>query len=225
VTAGLTATGVLIPSGGVRLVGDLVAVPGAAGTVVFAHGSGSSRLSPRNRHVAGRLREGGLSTVLVDLLDAAEAAEDVVTRRLRFDVPLLVDRLTDVVDWSRRHAGAGGLGLFGASTGAAAALAMAALHPERVDAVVCRGGRPDLAAELLGEVRAPTLLVVGGDDAAVLDLNREALGRLGGPCDLHVVPGATHLFPEPGALDTVAAVARDWFLAHLGARAIPTKEA
>jgi putative phosphoribosyl transferase len=225
VTTGLTATGVLIPSGGARLVGDLVAVPGAAGTVVFAHGSGSSRLSPRNRHVAERLREGGLSTVLVDLLDAAEAAEDVVTRRLRFDVPLLVDRLTDVVDWSRRHAGAGGLGLFGASTGAAAALAMAALHPARVDAVVCRGGRPDLVSELLAEVRAPTLLVVGGDDPAVLDINRRALGQLGGPCDLHVVPGATHLFPEPGALDTVAAVARDWFLAHLGARAIPIKEA
>jgi len=225
VTAGLTATGVLIPSGGVRLVGDLVTVPGAAGTVVFAHGSGSGRLSPRNRHVARLLREGGLSTVLVDLLDAAEAAEDVVTRRLRFDVALLVDRLADVVDWSRRHAGGGGLGLFGASTGAAAALALAALHPERVDSVVCRGGRPDLVPELLAEVRAPTLLVVGGADTAVLEINQRALGQLGGPRHLHVVPGATHLFPEPGALDTVAAVARDWFLAHPGARAAPTEEA
>lgn len=177
-TTGLTATGVLIPSGGVRLVGDLVAVPGADGTVVFVHGSGSGRLSPRDRHVAARLREGGPSTVLVDLLDAAEAA-----------------------------------------------LATAAPHPERVDAVVCPGGRPDPASELLAEVRASTPLAVGDTGTDVLEIDRRALAQLGGPCRLHVAPGATHLIPGPGALDTVAAVARDWFLAHPGARAIPTKEA
>jgi len=195
------------------LAGDLVAPPGLRGMVVFAHGSGSSRASPRNRQVAGVLNAQGLGTLLLDLLTPDEAAD----RRLVFDIALLTRRLGLAIDWCGDRPALHGvpLGLFGASTGAAAALRAAAARPQEVASVVSRGGRPDLAAEALGAVRAPTLLIVGGDDAEVLALNRAALRAL--PCEkrLEVVPGATHLFEEPGALDTVAWLAADWFVDHL----------
>ncbi len=217
---------VRIPADGVRLTGDLATPKAALGTVVFAHGSGSSRLSPRNRHVAEVLQSAGLATLLVDLLTPDEEAEDAITRRLRFDIPLLVGRLVDVVEWTRsRSPDALPIGLFGASTGAAAALAVAALRPETVDVVVSRGGRPDLVADLLSEVRAPTLLIVGGDDAPVIHLNELARDRLRCHREIRIVPGATHLFEEPGAIDAVAVLAQNWFLGHLGPRATPPKEA
>ncbi len=190
-------------------------VPGdARGVVLFAHGSGSSRFSPRNRYVAGVLEEAGLATLLVDLLTGAEERVDVRTREHRFDIGLLSGRVESAVDW------AAGLelpvGLFGASTGAAAALVAAARRPEAVRAVVSRGGRPDLAGPALGDVRAPTLLVVGGGDEAVLDLNRRAEEAMtGAETRLEVVRGATHLFEERGALERVSGLARDWFRRHL----------
>jgi putative phosphoribosyl transferase len=195
-----------------------LALPGsAAGLVAFAHGSGSSRHSPRNRFVAGVLAGGGLGTLLVDLLTPEEERRDVRTRELRFDIGLLAGRLAAIVDWlaARPPTAALPVGLFGASTGGGAALVAAARRPAGVSAVVSRGGRPDLAGAALAEVRAPTLLIVGGEDTVVVDLNRRALERL--PCEkrLDLVPGATHLFEEPGALDQVAALARDWFAAHL----------
>ena len=225
-TAAGLVTQVLIPAGGASLVGDLAIAPDGMGTVVFAHGSGSSRLSPRNRHVAQILRDAGLATLLVDLLTPDEGAEDAITRSMRFDIPLLVHRLLDVVEWARlRSPHPRPVGLFGASTGAAAALAVAALRPDLVDAVVSRGGRPDLVPELLGRVRAPTLLIVGGDDLPVIRFNEMARDGMRCECTLQIVPGATHLFEEPGALDTVAGLARDWFTRHLGARPIDPKEA
>ncbi|WP_213450299.1 dienelactone hydrolase family protein [Rhizomonospora bruguierae] len=212
-------TELLIPAGRVRLAGDVTAPAGAAGTVLFAHGSGSSRLSPRNQFVAAALRQRNLATVLVDLLTDEEERVDVVTAELRFDVELLAARLIDILDWlGTGAAGAGGggpVGLFGASTGAAAALLAAAGRPDAVRAVVSRGGRPDLAGGALPAVTAPTLLLVGGLDTQVLELNERAAAVLGGPVEVRVVPGAGHLFEESGALEAVAADAGSWFIEHL----------
>jgi putative phosphoribosyl transferase len=207
-----------IPADGVRLMGDLTVPPEAAGIVVFAHGSGSGRFSPRNRAVAGMLADAGLATLLMDLLTAEEEAEDLRTGHLRFNVGLLGRRVIAAIDWLATDAATGQLpvGCFGASTGAAAALIAAAERPRRVRAVVSRGGRPDLAGDALRRVTAPTLLIVGGEDVEVLRLNQRALEDLAGETRLEIVPGATHLFEEPGALAHVAALARDWFLRHLG---------
>jgi dienelactone hydrolase len=201
----------------VRLAGDLSVPAGARGLVVFAHGSGSGRFSPRNRAVADVLVEAGLATLLMDLLTGEEEAEDLKTARLRFDVRLLGERVIGTIEWlaSDTEVGTLPIGCFGASTGAAGALIAAAERPERVRAVVSRGGRPDLAADALPRVLAPTLLIVGGRDSEVLRLNRLAQQRLGGESELVIVPGAGHLFEEPGALEKVAALARDWFLRHL----------
>ncbi len=189
-------------------------VPGlATGLIIFAHGSGSSRLSPRNAFVAEALQLRGMATLLFDLLTEEEALD----RRNVFDVPLLASRLEEAVEWARADAEVGTLkaGLFGASTGSAAALVAAAEIPEHVAVIVSRGGRPDLAGALLHKVSAPTLLIVGGDDTVVLELNRDALAKLNCEKSLLVVPGATHLFEEPGALDQVARAASDWFALHL----------
>jgi putative phosphoribosyl transferase len=209
-----------IPADGVWLMGDLAVPPDASGVVVFAHGSGSGRFSPRNRAVAGLLADAGLATVLMDLLTAEEEAEDLRTGHLRFNVGLLGRRVIGAIDWLAADAATGQLpvGCFGASTGAAAALIAAAERPQRVGAVVSRGGRPDLAGDALRRVTAPTLLIVGGKDVEVLRLNERALEELAGEARLEIVPGATHLFEEPGALAHVAALARDWFLRHLGGR-------
>ncbi|MET8574210.1 dienelactone hydrolase family protein [Streptomyces sp. NPDC005012] len=206
-----------IPSQGVALHGDLAVPPGARGVVLFAHGSGSSRHSPRNRAVAAGLRDAGFGTLLMDLLTPVEEREDDATARLRFDVGLLAGRLADAVDRlaDRPDTADLPLGLFGASTGAAAALVAAAGRPARVAAVVSRGGRPDLAGDALPRVAAPVLLIVGGADELVLGLNQEAARLLPGVPSVHVVPGATHLFPEPGALEEVTAAAGDWFRQHL----------
>lgn len=187
------------------------------GTVLFAHGSGSSRLSPRNRAVAATLVRAGLSTVLLDLLSEDEELVDRQTREFRFDIPLLADRLAGATDWLRRQPvlGSVGLGYFGASTGSAAALIAAARRPNDVAAVVSRGGRADLAGGALAQVRAPTLLVVGGADQEVLALNRQAARRMSAPVEIKVVPGATHLFEERGALQAVSELARNWFLRYL----------
>lgn len=214
---------VRLPAAGVALEASLVVPAGARGAVLFAHGSGSSRHSPRNRRVAAALQEAGMAALLADLLTPAEEQVDVRTRHLRFDIGLLADRLVALADWlaGDERTAALPLGLFGASTGAGAALVAAARRPAAVAAVVSRGGRPDLAGPALAEVRAPTLLIVGSLDAEVLELNRQALDRLaqveevGGDRRLEVVPGATHLFEEPGALDQVASLARSWFERHL----------
>jgi putative phosphoribosyl transferase len=208
---------VRITVGEVTLDGDLAPPGQGRGMVLFAHGSGSSRHSPRNRQVAGHLQRAGLGTLLMDLLTAEEERLDLRTGELRFDIGLLAERLVGAVDWLAGRPGAGRrLGLFGASTGAAAALVGAARRPDRVAAVVSRGGRPDLAGPALEQVLAPTLLIVGGADTTVLALNRQAAGRLAAPHRLEVVAGASHLFPEPGALDEVARLAAAWFAAHLG---------
>jgi putative phosphoribosyl transferase len=213
----LRETEVSVPVAGATLQGDLVVPEGAAGIVVFAHGSGSSRHSPRNRQVAAGLNQVGLATLLVDLLTPAEEQIDLVTAEHRFDIDLLVGRLVGVIDWLRRDSAASPpLGLFGASTGAAAALVAAAERPEAVAAVVSRGGRPDLAGPALAHVRAPTLLIVGGADPTVLDLNKQAFELLQAEKQLVVIPGATHLFEEPGALEEVARLAAEWFTRHLG---------
>ncbi len=196
----------------------LLTVPAkATGVVAFAHGSGSSRLSPRNHAVAEFLNEAGLGTLLFDLLTAEEARIDEVTRHLRFDIGFLCGRLAGAVDWlaSTRATANLPLGLFGASTGAAAALCAAAARPKKVEAVVSRGGRPDLAGDALPAVRAPTLLIVGGDDQPVIGMNRSAAASLGCEWRLDIVPGATHLFEEPGTMEQVALLARQWFLRHL----------
>jgi putative phosphoribosyl transferase len=207
--------------GDVSLAGILTLPPRPAGLVVFAHGSGSGRRSPRNQAVADVLVAGDLGTLLMDLLTEDEEAEDAVTRRLRFDIALLARRVAAAVDWAAdlpsRVAGPS-VGCFGASTGAAAALIAAAQRPERVAAVVSRGGRPDLAGDALPRVAAPTLLIVGERDAEVLRLNREAQAELAADSHLEIVPGATHLFEEAGALERVAALARDWFRRHLSQR-------
>jgi putative phosphoribosyl transferase len=200
------------------LTGDLSVPDDARGTVLFAHGSGSSRKSPRNVQVAEALQGRGLATLLIDLLTPDEAYADEVDGRHRFDIPLLAERLELAIHQLEKEPSTSALplGCFGASTGAAAALVAAARLPERIGAVVSRGGRPDLAGDSLADVTAPTLLIVGGRDDVVLELNREAQGRLGGPSHLEVVPNATHLFEEPGALEQVADLAADWFARHLG---------
>jgi len=201
---------------GTTLQGDLTLPEDAPGVVIFAHGSGSSRRSPRNRFVAGLLTEAGLGTLLFDLLTSAEESD----RRNVFDIPLLAGRLVGATQWLARHPDAVGrnFGYFGASTGAAAALVAAASADAPVSAVVSRGGRPDLAGASLSKVRAPTLLIVGGRDPEVLELNRAAYDQLNCLKRLEVVPGATHLFEEPGTLRTVALLASEWFLRHLGAK-------
>ncbi|HEV3474073.1 MAG TPA: dienelactone hydrolase family protein [Actinomycetota bacterium] len=205
-----------INAGEVTLHGDLELSPSRLGIVVFAHGTGSSRFSPRNRLVAEALRARGLSTLLTDLLTDAEEDVDVATAHLRFDIPLLAERVVAAVDWtaSEPHTTGSPIGLFGASTGAAAALVAAARRTDAVGAVVSRGGRPDLVQDL-ADVRAPTLLIVGGEDHQVLKLNRSAAASLRAEVRLAVIPGATHLFEEPGALDEVARLAGDWFVQHL----------
>ena len=209
-----------IAFGSTVLKGDLELVANASGLVLFVHGSGSSRFSSRNQAVARDLRSGGLSTLLFDLLSEDEERVDEITRELRFDIGLLRDRVIGVTGWLRRDQNTRdlGIGYFGASTGAAAAL-QAAAHfadrPEVVRAVVSRGGRPDLAVESLPLVIAPTLLIVGGDDHVVLQMNRRALARLTSVKDLRVVTGASHLFEEPGALEAVSRLAREWFLRYL----------
>lgn len=204
-------------AGGQILNGDLGIPDGAQGLVVFAHGSGSSRLSPRNRAVSAALWAWGFATLLLDLLTRDEERIDEITREHRFDISLLAERLVAAGDWASREEQVLNLpiGLFGASTGAAAALVAAAQRPAVIRAVVSRGGRPDLAGAALEHVRAPTLLIVGGDDTHVIDLNREALHRLHCTKRLEIIPHATHLFEEPGALDQVAALARQWFADHM----------
>lgn len=213
---------VKIPAGEARLEGTLTVPPNARGLVLFAHGSGSSRHSPRNQYVARVLQEAGLATLLFDLLTEEEERIDARTAHLRFDVSLLASRLGAATDWAQKdeRTRALDLGYFGASTGAAAALIAAAERPGVVRAIVSRGGRPDLAEESLARVEAPTLLLVGGLDGEVLTLNRETLYFLGCEKLLEIVPDATHLFEEPGALDRVARSAAGWFTSHLGARAL-----
>lgn len=208
---------VAIPVGDAQLPADLMLPAQPVGVVLFAHGSGSSRHSPRNVAVARALNGRGLGTVLVDLLTPAEDEVDARTAELRFDIGLLASRLAGIVDWLavQRPAGDVPIGLFGASTGAAAALVAASSRADRVGAVVSRGGRPDLAAEALAQVRTPTLLLVGGLDEEVITLNERALAELGEVGELRVIPGATHLFEEPGTLEQVADQAGTWFTTHL----------
>jgi putative phosphoribosyl transferase len=203
---------------GLTLEADLAVPPRATGLVVFAHGSGSSRHSPRNRAVARTLNEAGLGTLLLDLLTPGEETADARTGRLRFDVPLLAQRVAMAVDACTRPGASTSdlaVGLFGASTGAAAALVAATMRPEAVRAVVSRGGRPDLAGAALGHVQAATLLIVGGEDHQVLALNQQAHDEMRCERQLVVIPGATHLFEEPGALARVAVLAAEWFRQHL----------
>ncbi len=208
-----TARLVEIPSERRRLSGILHVPPAAGGVVAFAHGSGSGRFSPRNQFVARALQEGGLATLLLDLLEEEEAED----REKVFDIELLAGRLQSAADWlaQDRETGALRLGYFGASTGAGAALVAAARDPAAVGAIVSRGGRPDLAGAHLAAVQAPTLLIVGGDDDVVVELNERALRRLHCPKEMVIVPGATHLFEEPGALEEVARLAREWFVRWL----------
>jgi len=208
---------VAVRTGDVTLEGALVVPADARGVVLFAHGSGSSRHSPRNRYVAEELQAGGLGTLLIDLLTSSEESVDLATKELRFDIVMLADRLVGAIEWlsSEPSTRALPIGLFGASTGAAAALAAAARMPDRVAAVVSRGGRPDLADGDLPSVQAPTLLIVGGNDSVVIDLNKRAKNQMLAPVRLEIVPGATHLFEEPGTLEAVARLARDFFVQHL----------
>lgn len=208
-----------VQAGDVVLEGNLTVPGNASGTVLFAHGSGSSRHSSRNRFVAGHLQDGGLATLLIDLLTADEEGVDIHTRHLRFDIGMLAERLTGAIAWLGEQPDTRDLeiGVFGASTGGGAALVAAANRPESVGAVVSRGGRPDLAAEALPDVRAPTLLIVGGDDLPVIGMNREAMADMtSAPVEMEIVPGASHLFEEAGKLEVVAELARHWFLRHLG---------
>jgi putative phosphoribosyl transferase len=209
---------VRVSAGPVTLEGNLGIPDSTRGIVLFAHGSGSGRHSPRNRYVAGALREAGLATLLVDLLTPEEEEVDLRTRRLRFDIGLLANRLAGATDWLAQEPDTQDLrvGYFGASTGAAAALVAAAKHLEAVSAVVSRGGRPDLAGKELSRVVAPTLLIVGGEDEPVIDMNREAIEQIRAEKKLEVVPGATHLFEEPGTLEEVARLAAGWFARYLG---------
>ena len=213
----ITEQSVEIPPDG--LGGDLVIPERAIGVVLFAHGSGSSRHSPRNRYVAGALRQAGIATLLLDLLTAAEEEVDLSTGHLRFDIPLLAGRLTEATDWLERdrdqRIAALPVGYFGASTGAGAALVAAAERPRIIRAVVSRGGRPDLAGSALRRVDAPTLLIVGGWDETVVSLNQRALAELQCRKQLSIVPGATHLFEERGALEQVSELARNWFTQYL----------
>jgi dienelactone hydrolase len=209
---------VRVQIGGLSLEGHLDLPTGAPGVVVFAHGSGSSRHSPRNRLVARTLHDAGLGTLLFDLLTADEEQQDIHTSEFRFDIDLLAERVIGAIDWLAEQSATAHVlvGCFGASTGAAAALVAAAHRPHRVGAVVSRGGRPDLAANDLPRVRAPTMLIVGSLDLPVIGLNRQALERLGSPVkELHIIPEATHLFEEAGTLEEVARLAGDWFARHL----------
>jgi dienelactone hydrolase len=210
-------TTISIPAGHVTLEGTLGVPPRATGVVLFAHGSGSSRISPRNRFVARAFRDAGLATLLLDLLSHSEEEVDEITRHHRFDIPMLADRVVVAIDWLAGNDDTHALpvGVFGASTGGGAALVAAAARASRVSAVVSRGGRPDLAADALPHVEAPTLLIVGSRDPVVIDLNEQARDRMHTEVQLEIVDGATHLFEEPGALEEVARLARDWFLSHL----------
>lgn len=208
-----------VPFSQIDLPADICLPDDPQGLVLFVHGSGSSRHSPRNRHVAEILNRGAMGTVLIDLLTEREEQADVRTAALRFDIPLLAQRVVGIADWIAQEPELKDLplGLFGASTGAAAALAAAAVRPRAVRAVVSRGGRPDLAGAALGQVHAPTLFIVGGEDTAVLRLNRSAMLQLPRQTEhkLEIIPEATHLFEEPGTLDQVAALALNWFARHL----------
>ncbi len=208
---------VQIQAGEATLEGSLQVPDEAEGLVLFAHGSGSSRHSPRNQFVAEQLRNDGLATLLFDLLTAAEDEIDRRTRELRFNIPLLAERLADTTEWvlDQPQAKELRIGYFGASTGSAAALIAARKRRDTIHAVVSRGGRPDLAQEALPDVQAPTLLIVGGNDAPVIRMNEQALGLLNVERELEIVPGATHLFEEPGALEEVARLAGQWFQKHL----------
>lgn len=212
-----TPVDVQIPCRAVALEGALAIPPGANGIVVFVHGSGSSRHSARNQFVARVVRESGNGTLLFDLLTADEEIEDNFTRRLRFDIDLLANRLVEVTRWlvAQPTARQLGIGYFGSSTGGGAALVAAAEVGQRIHAVVSRGGRPDLAGDALRRVFSPTLLIVGGYDHTVIGLNKEAFAELRCKKELKIVPGATHLFEEPGALEAVANLAADWFRRHL----------
>jgi dienelactone hydrolase len=216
-----------VPAGRVTLAGNLTVPAAARGVVLFAHGSGSSRHSPRNRYVAQALNEAGLATLLLDLLTADEEAIDAYSGHYRFDIDLLAQRLTGAADWLSREAETAELplGCFGASTGAAAALITAAERPKLVRGVVSRGGRPDLAGAALARVQAPTLLLVGGNDVPVIALNRQAFDQLRtARKELVIVPGATHLFEEPGALEEVARLAANWFTRYLAGLGGPPPE-
>jgi pimeloyl-ACP methyl ester carboxylesterase len=206
-----------VPIGDRALPGDLTIPPGATGIVLFAHGSGSSRHSPRNQFVARELERRRLATLLIDLLTPEEEARDRHKAELRFDIGLLARRLGTIIDWlgTEPRTAPLGIGLFGASTGGGAALVAAAERPARVAVVVSRGGRPDLAGPALPRVAAPTLLIVGGLDGPVIEMNRSAARQMRAPVTLTIVPGATHLFEEPGALEQVATLAGDWFTSHL----------
>jgi len=212
-------TSVRIPMGSIFLEGDLQSSESAAGVILFAHGSGSSRHSPRNRFVAGSLQGAGFATLLLDLLTSEEESQDEQSGHLRFDVRLLAERLLAAADWLSHQPGTGDLpiGYFGASTGAAAALIAAAQRPDNIFAVVSRGGRPDLAGTSLTGVRAPTLLIVGAEDHAVVSLNRAALAQLAAArtTELVLIPKATHLFSEPGTLEEAARLACQWFRQHV----------
>ena len=214
-TAVARANDVQIRSGAVMLQGDLIIPSGAQGVVLFAHGSGSSRHSPRNQFVARTIREAGVGTLLFDLLTPVEEAIDARTGRLRFDIGLLAARLIDATYWIKGELDYLRTGFFGASTGAGAALVAAGELGDSVDAVVSRGGRPDLADEALPQVKAGTLLIIGGLDYPVIKMNEQAYSRLRCEKELKIVPGATHLFAEPGTLEEVARLAADWFHTHL----------
>jgi putative phosphoribosyl transferase len=207
---------VTLRSDPVVLEGTLGVPPNASGIILFAHGSGSSRFSSRNRYVARVLRDAGLGTLLLDLLSPAEEAADEFTRHYRFDIPMLAKRLVMAIDWlgDQNETEDLAIGLFGASTGGGAALVAAAEKPRRVHAVVSRGGRPDLAGPFLERVEAPTLLIVGERDEAVIELNSHAQRQMRAETQLAIVPRATHLFEEPGALSEVATLAREWFVGH-----------
>jgi putative phosphoribosyl transferase len=213
----ITAHPVEITAGAAALNGDLRIPPDARGLVIFAHGSGSSRFSNRNRQVAEFLDGQGFATLLLDLLTPQEEAIDRRTRQYRFDIERLGPRVSAAADWARRHAELRDLpvGCFGASTGAAAAVIAAADRPEAIRAIVSRGGRPDLAGHALGRVKAPTLLIVGGDDEPVIDMNRDAMRQMHAHVELEIVPGATHLFEEAGTLEQVEQLAAGWFLRYL----------
>lgn len=219
----VTRTDVRIPCGAAALHGDLVLPVGAQGLVLFAHGSGSSRHSSRNQQVARSLQQRGLGTLLFDLLTAEEERVDQHTREFRFDIPRLAIRMVEATRWAQDEPATAGLriGYFGASTGSAAALIAAATLGDAVSAVVSRGGRPDLAGEALPDVRCPTLLIVGGNDNGVIELNTEAFAQLRCVRQLEIVPGATHLFEEPGTLEQVEQLAGDWFARHLAGSSSP----
>ena len=210
-------TTVTIPVGQNTIEGDLILAENAKAAVIFAHGSGSSRHSPRNKYVAEVLNRAGLAILLIDLLTAEEELVDIRTAEHRFNIDLLANRLIAATDWSRKDPRLSSLaiGYFGASTGAAAALVAAARRPERISAVVSRGGRPDLAQDHLGKVTAPTLLIVGEFDRDVLEMNQTAANAMLAPHEIKIDPGATHLFEEEGALEEVAALAREWFERNL----------